>query len=313
MPEMHSGDRIDRVSVLVARGTEDGAMSGSDKGAEQSMDEILASIKRIISDDPARSSADVKPAEAFGAKDIDASLDSLLKSMQGQVLPAPAAGSVGVPDADASSEKLFPSLSFSSPAEPAEKEPPQPSLALPSAPPAAVNGSAPPTASRPVADPPSPTSTLEAIRQRARRAAGLAPRTEPTLNGSHSHQDTVSEAQPVVSPAQSTGTGGEPKAGAGPTVSKPLDAGPKQPDVQVSAAAAVPKSPGVSADAALSASAAAMSALAGGGAMTATGRSLEDAVKELLRPMLKQWLDDNLKGIVEQVLREELVRRQIKQ
>jgi cell pole-organizing protein PopZ len=33
--------------------------------------------------------------------------------------------------------------------------------------------------------------------------------------------------------------------------------------------------------------------------MPAEGRTLEDVVRELLRPMMKQWLDDNLPGIVE--------------
>jgi hypothetical protein len=35
-------------------------------------------------------------------------------------------------------------------------------------------------------------------------------------------------------------------------------------------------------------------------------RSLEDTVVELLRPMLRQWLDDNMPRIVEKALRVEL-------
>jgi cell pole-organizing protein PopZ len=35
---------------------------------------------------------------------------------------------------------------------------------------------------------------------------------------------------------------------------------------------------------------------------------IEDGVKELLRPMLKQWLDDNLPGIVERLVRQEIER-----
>ena len=41
----------------------------------------------------------------------------------------------------------------------------------------------------------------------------------------------------------------------------------------------------------------------------ATGdRSLEDMTRELLRGMLKQWLDDNLPSLVERLVREEIER-----
>jgi cell pole-organizing protein PopZ len=35
---------------------------------------------------------------------------------------------------------------------------------------------------------------------------------------------------------------------------------------------------------------------------------LEDLVRETLRPMLKSWLDDNLPGVVEQMVRAEIER-----
>jgi cell pole-organizing protein PopZ len=37
-------------------------------------------------------------------------------------------------------------------------------------------------------------------------------------------------------------------------------------------------------------------------------RTLEDLVKEMLRPMLKSWLDDNLPGLVERLVRSEIER-----
>jgi cell pole-organizing protein PopZ len=46
-------------------------------------------------------------------------------------------------------------------------------------------------------------------------------------------------------------------------------------------------------------------------AMTVLGnnaRTLEDLVKEMLRPMLKSWLDDNLPGLVERIVRAEIER-----
>ena len=38
------------------------------------------------------------------------------------------------------------------------------------------------------------------------------------------------------------------------------------------------------------------------------GRTLEDLVREMLRPMLKSWLDDNLPGLVERLVRTEIER-----
>ena len=37
-------------------------------------------------------------------------------------------------------------------------------------------------------------------------------------------------------------------------------------------------------------------------------RTLEDLVKEMLRPMLRSWLDDNLPGLVERIVRAEIER-----
>ena len=37
-------------------------------------------------------------------------------------------------------------------------------------------------------------------------------------------------------------------------------------------------------------------------------RTLEDLVREMLRPMLKGWLDDNLPGLVERLVRAEIER-----
>jgi cell pole-organizing protein PopZ len=37
-------------------------------------------------------------------------------------------------------------------------------------------------------------------------------------------------------------------------------------------------------------------------------RTLEDLVKEMLRPMLKSWLDDNLPGLVDRIVRAEIER-----
>jgi cell pole-organizing protein PopZ len=38
----------------------------------------------------------------------------------------------------------------------------------------------------------------------------------------------------------------------------------------------------------------------------AHGQSLEDLVREMLRPILKSWIDDNLPAIVERLVRAEI-------
>jgi cell pole-organizing protein PopZ len=42
--------------------------------------------------------------------------------------------------------------------------------------------------------------------------------------------------------------------------------------------------------------------------LSSNARTLEDLVKEMLRPMLKAWLDDNLPPLVEKLVRAEIER-----
>jgi hypothetical protein len=42
--------------------------------------------------------------------------------------------------------------------------------------------------------------------------------------------------------------------------------------------------------------------------LTQNTRTLEDLATEMMRPMLKAWLDDNLPGLVERVVRAEIER-----
>lgn len=42
--------------------------------------------------------------------------------------------------------------------------------------------------------------------------------------------------------------------------------------------------------------------------LSENSRTLEDIVKEMLRPMLKHWLDENLPGMVERIVRAEIER-----
>ena len=42
--------------------------------------------------------------------------------------------------------------------------------------------------------------------------------------------------------------------------------------------------------------------------MTGDAETLEDMMREMLRPMLSAWLDDNLPSMVERLVREEIER-----
>ena len=42
--------------------------------------------------------------------------------------------------------------------------------------------------------------------------------------------------------------------------------------------------------------------------LSENSRTIEDLVREMLRPMLKAWLDDNLPGLVERMVRAEIER-----
>ena len=59
---------------------------------------------------------------------------------------------------------------------------------------------------------------------------------------------------------------------------------------------------------AASEAASSFAALTGAIAMPRDGRTLEDVVRELLRPLMKQWLDENLPRIVEGAVQTEVER-----
>ncbi len=70
----------------------------------------------------------------------------------------------------------------------------------------------------------------------------------------------------------------------------------------------VPPGQGLVGDVAAAAAASAFGKLSKSIQMPAEGRTLEDVVRELLRPMLKQWLDDNLPQIVQATVDKEVER-----
>lgn len=72
--------------------------------------------------------------------------------------------------------------------------------------------------------------------------------------------------------------------------------------------AEAPPSGGLVSDHVAAAAASAFGQLSSGILMPAEGRTLEDVVREMLRPMLQQWLDANLPGIVQTAVEAEVER-----
>jgi cell pole-organizing protein PopZ len=59
---------------------------------------------------------------------------------------------------------------------------------------------------------------------------------------------------------------------------------------------------------AAAAAAAAFGRLSGSMAMPPSGRTLEEFVREMLRPLMQEWLDENLPGIVQRAVDAEVAR-----
>ena len=226
------------------------------KVQEPSMEEILASIRRIIADDEAKPAGDKAPGPAAAAKpamrDIPPSMPAA-KPPSGPAPPAPPAAAV--PNSQDDIDAMLASLDETT-AE-AEIRPAQPDgevfeltdeMALPDPPP---QPAAPQATSFHKVD---PQDDLEFTEAAAARATPRSPAYEP--------------------PALET------------------QAPPPQPMLSRSTVNAVESAFNTLANTVLSNNA----------------RTLEDLVKEMLRPMLKSWLDDNLPGLVERIVKAEIER-----
>ncbi|MCS3449495.1 MULTISPECIES: PopZ family protein [Bradyrhizobium] len=234
------------------------------KVQEPSMEEILASIRRIIADDEAKPAAAEKPAAAAAAPPP-------------KVEPAPAA-------------------------KPAMKSPP------PAAPPAAKVAApapkSPPPASAPVAsNSQDDIDSLLASLDEATPAAEIRPSPQPA-------------AQPEADVFELTDEMALPDPASAPSFRKvePQD------DLEFTEARSRAPEPAREPPAIESAP---MQQIISGTTMRAVesafnslantvlsnnARTLEDLVKEMLRPMLKSWLDDNLPGLVERIVKAEIER-----
>jgi len=245
------------------------------KVTEPSMEEILASIRRIIADDEA------KPPPAEAAK------------------PAPAAAAAKPqPMNDVPPSKV-------APAKPAAEKP------------------APPPAAKPAPAPPPPAPAADASNNQDDIDALLAgldaatpapevrapePEPEPEPDVLELTDEMAMDPEPTPAPPPPPSFRRvEPRddlefAEAPPRPTPP----PSYAPVDFDAPPLPPQQP-ILAQSTVSAVESAFNSLAHT-VLSSNARTLEDLVKEMLRPMLKSWLDDNLPGLVERIVKAEIER-----
>jgi len=219
-------------------------MTQSAKAQEPSMEEILASIRRIIADDD---TGKAKPPEA--PKPVQVSASPPVAAVPSRPVPAP------VPPAVANNQRDIDAMLADLDAKPKVSPPPAPDV----------------------------LDLTEAMTATA--AAPPAPNFR-TIDGASDvvFSDRASEAPPPAEPP-----------------ARVVEEARRE-FTQTS----VPDQ-GLISNATMSAVDSAFNSLA----HTVLGnnaRTLEDLVKEMLRPMLKSWLDDNLPSMVERIVRAEIER-----
>ncbi|MGY3550726.1 cell pole-organizing protein PopZ [Bradyrhizobium sp. USDA 4472] len=247
------------------------------KVTEPSMEEILASIRRIIADDEA------KPPPAETAKPSPAAAPAPKPQAMADVPPSKIAA------AKPAAEKPAPS--------PVAKPAPPP----PSPPPAADAG-------------PNSQDDIDALLAGLDTATAApeirAPEPEPEAEGDvlELTDDMAMDPEPTPAPPPPNFHKVEPRddlefAEAPPPRPTPA---PSYAPVDFDAPPLPPQQP-ILAQSTVSAVESAFNSLAHT-VLSSNARTLEDLVKEMLRPMLKSWLDDNLPGLVERIVKAEIER-----
>lgn len=243
------------------------------KVTEPSMEEILASIRRIIADDEA------KPPPAEAAKPA----------------PAPAAASAPKPQAMAD---IPPSKV--APAKPAAEKPAPAPAAKPAPPPSAADAG------------PNNQDDIDALLAGLDEATPApemrAPEPEPEPDVLELTDEMAMDPEPTPAPPPPSFHRVEPRddlefAETPPPRQTPA---PSYAPVDFDASPLPPQQP-ILAQSTVSAVESAFNSLAHT-VLSSNARTLEDLVKEMLRPMLKSWLDDNLPGLVERIVKAEIER-----
>jgi cell pole-organizing protein PopZ len=252
------------------------------KVQEPSMEEILASIRRIIADDEAKPPAGEKPA-------------------------APAASA-----APAKPEKPAAPPPAAKPSVTADIPP----SAIPAAAAAAAKAAAPPPAPPKAAAPPAPApdasnnqDDIDALLSGLDDATS-ADEIRPSQPDGEVLELTDEMAVPTAPPPQPSFRKVEPQDDLEFTETAAARAIQRQPVFEPPPAyEATPTAPSrpILSHSTVSAVESAFNTLAHT-VLSNNARTLEDLVKEMLRPMLKSWLDDNLPGLVERIVKAEIER-----
>jgi uncharacterized protein len=250
------------------------------KVQEPSMEEILASIRRIIADDEAKPPAAEKPAPVAAA-------------------PAPAK-----PEKPAAAARaplmndIPPSAIPAAQAAPAKAAPP----ARPTPPPVTP----PPAAPTPAPAASNSQDDIDALLSGLDEATS-AEEIRPPLPHGEVFELTDEMALPDPPQASFRKVEAEDDLEFAETAAvKPIHR--RQPAYQPPAFEAPPAPPQqILSRSTVSAVESAFNTLANT-VLSNNARTLEDLVKEMLRPMLKSWLDDNLPGLVERIVKAEIER-----
>jgi len=248
------------------------------KVQEPSMEEILASIRRIIADDEAKPPAGDKPTAAAAspapaktekpAAPPPAAKPSVMTDIPPSAIPAAAAAKAAAPP------------------------PVAPKPAAPPAPPASNNqddidallsGLDDATSADEIRSPQPDGEVLELTDE---MAVPTAPPPQPSFRKVEPQDDLEFTETAAARTIQRQPVFGQAPAFEGPP------AAPSPPILSHSTVSAVESAFNTLAHTVLSNNA----------------RTLEDLVKEMLRPMLKSWLDDNLPGLVERIVKAEIER-----
>jgi cell pole-organizing protein PopZ len=241
------------------------------KVQEPSMEEILASIRRIIADDEAKPAV----AETVAAPK-----------------PAPPAA---VPAAKPAMSNIPPSVNPAAQAAAAKAAPAPKPAAPPTPAPAASNSQDDIDAmlagfdAAPAEEEAAPAESEPEVFELTDDMVLPEPEPEPEPAPSFQRvelQDDLEFAEAVAAPAERPRT---------PVFDPPSYDAPQQPSAQMLSQSTV------------SAVESAFHTLANT-VLSNNARTLEDLVKEMLRPMLKSWLDDNLPGLVERIVKAEIER-----
>jgi uncharacterized protein len=239
------------------------------KVQEPSMEEILASIRRIIADDEAKPAGAEKPESPP---------------------PAAAKPETRVPPAKPVMKDIPPSaIAVAKPAAPAAKPAPPP------APPAAASNSQ------------DDIDAMLASLEEATPEAEIRPAQPDGEVFELTDEMAVPEPPAPAPPPASSFHKVEPQDDLEFAESTAARALHRQPAYEPPPFESAAPAPQILSRSTVSAVESAFNSLANT-VLSNNARTLEDLVKEMLRPMLKSWLDDNLPGLVERIVKAEIER-----